>query len=73
MFYLIFKHGILMTDEVHVDIPGPVADHHHQTEDEEEDEEVGGLGVGSVQQAEHGDQHDDAEGDVQVPGDEGDQ
>ena len=65
---LVFKHGIVVGDEVDVDVPGPVGDDDHQGQDEEEDEEVGRLRVAAVQQAEHGDQEDDAESDVQVPG-----
>ena len=63
---LVFKHGIVVGDEVDVDVPGPVGDHHHQGEDEEEDEEVRGLGVGPVQQAEHRDQEENSQCDVEI-------
>ena len=65
---LVFKHGIVVGDEVDVDVPGPVGDDDDQGEDEEEDEEVRGLGVGPVQQAEHGDQEEDTQCDVKISG-----
>ena len=64
--HLIFEDRGVLADEVDVDVPGPVGDHHHQGEDEEEDEEVRGLGVAPVQQAEHRDQEEDAQSDVKI-------
>ena len=55
-----------MRHKVDVDIPGPVANHHHQAQDEEEYEEVRGLGVGAIQQTQHGHQQDDAQADVKI-------
>ena len=63
---LVFKHGIVVGDEVDVDVPGPVGDDDHQGEDEEEDEEVRGLGVGAVQQADHRDEEEDTQCDVKI-------
>ena len=64
--HLIFEDRGVLADEVDVDVPGPVGDDDDQGEDEEEDEEVGGLGVGPVQQAEHGDQEEDTQCDVEI-------
>ena len=64
--HLILKDRGVMGDEVDVDIPGPVGDDDHQGEDEEEDEEVGGLGVGAVQQADHRDEEEDTQCDVKI-------
>ena len=64
--HLILKDRGVMGDEVDVDIPGPVGDDDHQGEDEEEDEEVGGLGVGAVQQADHRDEEEDTQRDVKI-------
>jgi len=63
---LVLKHRGVLGDEVDVDVPGPVGDDDHQGEDEEEDEEVRGLGVGPVQQAEHRDQEENSQCDVEI-------
>ena len=55
-----------MRHKINVDIPGPVANHHHQAQDEEEYEEVRGLGVGAIQQTQHGHQEDDTKADVKI-------
>ena len=67
LLHLVLKHWRVLRHKVDIDIPGPVADHHRQTQDEEEDEEVRRLGVGAVQQTQHGHQEDEAQADVKIP------
>ena len=64
--HLVFKHWRVLRHKVDIDIPGPVANHHHQAQDEEEYEEVRGLGVGAIQQTQHGHQQDDTQANVKI-------
>ena len=54
-------------DEVCVEIPDPVGDQDGEGEGEEDDQEDGLQGVAAVQEAEHGDEEQEAQGDVQIP------
>ena len=56
-------------NEVCVEIPDPVRDQAGEGEGEEDDQEDGVERVAPVQQTQHGNEQEEAKGDVQIPDD----
>ena len=56
-------------NEVCVEIPDPVGDQDGEGQGEEDDQEDGVQGVAPVQETQHGDEEEQAQGDVQIPDD----
>lgn len=56
-------------NEVCVEIPDPVSYQDSKGQGEEDDQEDGVQGVAPVQETQHRDEEEEAEGDVQIPDD----
>ena len=65
--HLLFKHGVMGGNEVSVEIPDPVSYEDGEGQDEEDDQEERVEWVAPVQEAQHRDEEEETQGDVQIP------
>ena len=65
--YLFVKSRVVSDSILDVEVPAPVHYHHRQGQGEEPDDEDAGLTIASIQQAEHGQEEQEPQEDVQIP------